>query len=122
MKHLLACITDDAPRIRPEDRKHILPLGPQETPFGPCGPLFRITPDQAPPCLLLSRSPGEDTPLPADPRANLFALKDQGATAILGWESGMAITHNFAVAPLTTLHMNEARRTTTKGYATTDTV
>jgi 5'-methylthioadenosine phosphorylase len=93
-------------------------LGPQDTPFGLSGSVFRIHPDTGETFYLLARTgSGMDAAAPhaVNHRANLYALKDLGADAILGWGSGKAVTHTLAVGDLVLLGdvIDQTRRAST---------
>ena len=77
-------------------------LGPRRTPFGDSGELFRVA-DGGEEFLLLSRhAPGlrKTAPRRVNDRANLYALKDLGAEAVIAWGPAGAVTHNVAVGDL----------------------
>lgn len=80
-------------------------LGPQSTPFGPSGELFRITLNDRVVHFLPRHRPGLEATAPGtvNHRANLYALKDVGVDHVLGWGPGGAITHNIAVGDLVVL-------------------
>ncbi len=81
-------------------------LGPQSTPFGESSNVFHIEPDAGEGYYLLARTgSGMDAVAPhaVNHRANMYALKDLGVDAILGWGNGKAVTHTLAVGDLVLL-------------------
>jgi 5'-methylthioadenosine phosphorylase len=75
-------------------------LGPRNTPFGWSQPVFEIERVGAPPFLFLSRH-GEHaysvTASFVNYRANIYALRDLGATQVLSWSGPGAISTAYAV-------------------------
>lgn len=74
-------------------------LGPRKTPWGESEPLFRIE-DERGEFLFLSRhgTDGYDVSAPfVNYRANVYALKDLGATHILSWSGPGAINADFEI-------------------------
>lgn len=107
MPTIFACIAGDD--ISRQVDAGALPgerLGPQSTPFGESGCLFRIEPEGSEAFYLLARTAGGMDARPAhqiNSRANIYALKDVGVDAILGWGSGKAVSHTLAVGDLVLL-------------------
>ncbi len=81
-------------------------IGPRQTPFGPSGEIFLIDSDDTEFYLLSRHGAGMDKTAPhkMNYRANIYALKDLGVSAILAWGPGGAITHNIAVGDLVILN------------------
>jgi len=81
-------------------------LGPQATPFGNSGSVFRVAQAECPYYLLSRYGPDQTRTSPAkiNSRANIYALKDLGVEMILAWGPGGAITHNIAVGELVILN------------------
>jgi 5'-methylthioadenosine phosphorylase len=80
-------------------------LGTRTTPFGDSGEVFRVQ-DNGEEFLLLSRhrpGRGKTAPRRVNDRANLYALKDLGAEAVIAWGPAGAVTHNVAVGDLVIL-------------------
>lgn len=77
-------------------------LGPRRTPFGHSESILRIE-DCEHPYYLLSRHGAGKYRLSAtfvNHRANLYALKDLGVRAVLGWSAVGAISHNLNIGEL----------------------
>jgi len=75
------------------------PLGPQATPFGPSQPVHRCRLSTGEFLLLYRHGQGnyEVTPSLINYRANIYALRDLGADAVVSWSETRAISHNFRV-------------------------
>jgi 5'-methylthioadenosine phosphorylase len=74
-------------------------LGPQTTPFGDSQPIYRCE-SRFGGFFFLSRhgeTGYERTPSFVNYRANIYALKDLGARAIVSWSETRAISHNFKI-------------------------
>jgi len=81
-------------------------LGPQSTPFGPSGDLFRADSEDGQYYLLARYGTGmaKTAPFLVNHRANVYALKDLGVQTVLAWGSGAAITHKMAVGDIVILN------------------
>lgn len=81
-------------------------MGPRTTPFGMSGEIFLVEDTKSTYYLLARHGGGLTRPSPrkVDSRANIYALKDLGVQAIIGWGGGGAITHNMAVGDLVVLN------------------
>ncbi len=74
--------------------------GSVDTPFGLSGPIYRCVVESGDSYLLLPRH--ADPPMPiasslVNHRANVYALKESGATAIVSWSGTRAISHNYRI-------------------------
>ncbi|MFW6133038.1 MAG: MTAP family purine nucleoside phosphorylase [Planctomycetota bacterium] len=80
-------------------------LGARETPFGPSGPVYRVTNCDRPFHALARYGDGlgKTAPFRINTRANIYALKDLGAAGVVAWGAGGAITHDIAVGDLVVL-------------------
>ncbi len=80
-------------------------LGSRKTPFGQSGEMFRVEDDGDGFLLVCRHGPGLEKTAPrrVNDRANLYALKDLGAEAVISWGPAGAVTHNVAVGDLVIL-------------------
>jgi len=80
-------------------------LGRRDTPFGRSEEVFLVRCDDQEFYLLPRHGAGmsKTAPWKVNYRANMYALKDLGAKAVLAWGPGGAITHNIAVGDLVVL-------------------
>ncbi len=81
-------------------------LEARKTPFGPSREIFLADPGGCELLLLPRYGTGlnKRAPRSVNYRANLYALKDLGAEAVLAWGPVGAITHNIAVGDLVVLN------------------
>lgn len=81
-------------------------LGARPTPFGPSGEIFLVDDAESNYYLLARHGCGlaKTSPRKVNSRANIYALKDLGVKAVIGWGAGGAITHNMAVGDLVVLN------------------
>ncbi len=103
MDNTLACIAgEEVYRQIRSDRLDAESIGPRDTPFGPSGEIFRVGCDDSWFYLLAryGEGLGKTAPSAVPYQANIYALKDLGAAAIVAWGSGGAITHSMAVGDL----------------------
>ncbi|MFH1746816.1 MAG: MTAP family purine nucleoside phosphorylase [Planctomycetota bacterium] len=74
-------------------------LGPRPTPFGESQPIYRCQSHSGEFLLLCRHGEAgyEVTPAFINYRANIYALKDLDAEAIIGWSETRAISHNYTI-------------------------
>lgn len=80
-------------------------LGARTTPFGQSSEVFLVDGQDGPYYLMPRCQAGMAKPAPfkVNSRANMYALKDLGVQAVLGWGPAGAITHNLSVGDLVIL-------------------
>ncbi len=98
-----ACIAgEEILRLYESGRIEGEPMGPADTPFGPSGEMIRVTAGSAP-YILLPRYglPSRKRPVRSiNTRANIYALKNRGVSAIIDVAPTSAITHTHSVGDM----------------------
>ncbi|MFA5863816.1 MAG: MTAP family purine nucleoside phosphorylase [Phycisphaerae bacterium] len=96
----LACIGGGfAEKLLAEGKLIGTRLGARKTPFGVSQPVYLCEHSRGRYYLLLRHSDGT-APVPssfANPRANIFTLKELGVTHIVSWSGARAVSHNYRI-------------------------